>query len=310
MDQFRTFCTGAGWTQDEWDTVNDRLALHRNNVYVQFHWDNTDDIAFWQSLGFTVSLLPGQHPNDAGNAAESTGAITQGRRINVKNNGPFLQHHFFASASAPYYAYGAVEVAEGIWRFWGMGEIAKIGDWTGGEFCFGTGWFGSLSVPYGSTHTMGWDIGVGASSESIASYLHIEGLPNMNASSKWGLFTKGTTLGNDTAGNPRYPILGGIRGGFYANHLSTFPLGNIQNMLPLIPIPAFYLRTDTTPDLVYLLGHKPDCRQLNMKFFIDTQEITVGSDVWKIFPMNRKLDPTGANVDQSGYGALAFKKIT
>lgn len=309
MSQFMTFCVANGWTQDEFDAVNDRMALHRGSVYVQFHWDNTNDIAWWQSLGFTPGNLPGQHPGDCGNVAQSTGAITQGRYSEMRSNGPFGVHHFFAPSAAPYYAYAAVEVSSGVWRFFGMGTLDKVCDWTGGEFAFAMAWYNAYTVPWVTSIATGFDATNGDSYESRANAaLHMEGLPGMNANSKWGLFTKGSVPGNDTAGNPRYCVKGGMRGGFFGNLFCQFRTGNMQNMLPLTPIPAIYWRRDTSPTLMYILGWKPDFKQLNIANFEPGQEVTVGSDVWIIFPMNSKIS-SGLGIDQSGNTGLAIKKI-
>lgn len=58
------------------------------------------------------------------------------------------------------------------------------------------------------------------------------------------------------------------------------------------------------------IGSPPNVRFCDVRKFSDGQEITIGSDVWKIFPMlRRQFDTTTAYYRQSNTYGYAFKKV-
>lgn len=306
MTKLKDFMSANGWTVDEFDTTNDRMALHKSTVYVQFHWDNTDDIGIWQSLGYTGGQLPGNHPDDSGNTASPTGAITAGRRINVLTNGPYINHHFFASGN---YVYAAIQISTGVWRFFGCGILTKLGNWTGGEFLFGTYWHViNVNSYLAGVHTMPFDIA--CTDNTIASCLHVESMPGGTAS-KWGVFVDSATTGNDDGGTQRIPLIGGGRGGIFPNAYCYFQLSAIQGMVPLAPVPAIYHRRGTSPQHIHFLGFLPDFRQLNIGRFAPEQEVIIGPDTWIVFPcINKIYDVAQNTIPQSGNQGFAIKKLT
>jgi len=306
MTKLKDFMVAAGWTQDEFDTGNDRMSLHKSTVYVQFHWDNTDDIGIWQSLGYTGGNLPGNHPDDSGNIAAATGAISTGRRINVLTNGPYINHHFFASGD---YVYAAIQISTGIWRHFGCGKVTKLGNWVGGEFLFGTYWHViSVNSPLSVLHTTVCD--VACTDNTIAACMHLEGMPGQGGTGKWGVFCDSATSGNDDASVARVPLIGGGRGGIYPNALCYYQLSAAQGLIPLAPIPAIYHRRGTSPQHIHILGFLPDFRQLNIGRFAPEQEVIVGPDTWIIFPQVNKIhDPAQTTIPQTGNQGFAIKKI-
>lgn len=306
MTKLKDFAVANGWTQDEFDSGNSRMALHKSTVYVQMHWDGTDDIGLWQSLNFTGGQVPGNHPNDSGNIASPTGAITNGRRMNVRTNGPFISHHFFASGD---YLYAVIQTAVGIWTNMGFGKLTKLGNWVGGEFAWATFYTegGGTFLANNTNHSHIFDAACNVA--DVAACMHVEGLPNQGGTGKWGVFTNASVApGNDDAAIARVSLFGGMRDGPYANSLSFFKLSAMQGFVPLIPIPAFYQRRDTTPDHLHPLGFLPDIRQLNIGRFVPEQEITIGPDTWIVFPMIQKLS-VNSTVAKSGNGGIAIKKI-
>lgn len=306
MTKLKDFMVAAGWTQDEFDTGNDRMSLHKSTVFVQMHWDNTDDIGLWQSLAYTGGNLPGDHPNDSGNIAAATGAITTGRRLNTLTNGPFINHHFFASGN---YVYAALQISTGIWRFFGFGILTKLGNWVGGEFAFGTFWNNSnVNTQSFGGHSLVFD--VATTDNTVAGCMHVEGLPGQGGTGKWGVFCDSATPGNDDAAVVRVPLIGGSRGGIYPNGVGYFQLSALNGFVPMMPVPAFYHRRATSPQHIYPLGFLPDFKQLNIGRYVPEQEIVVGGDTWIIFPMTNKIfDGTITGVPQSGNAGYAIKKV-
>jgi len=224
ISQLFTFATGNGWTQDQLSTGTGQAAMHKGNVFVSFRWATSSPtvLGIYQALGYTGGNQPGQHPNDSGSGAVSgtDGTIATERNVGLLGNGPFPSYSFFLGAS-PDYIHVAVEAQSTIFRHFGYGNLVKQGDWTGGEYCYGH-FFSSNNVVDTSATILLDGLNSAGSSDKLST-LHIEALPNMNASSKWGTCQGSATLpANDPAANPRYIIQGGYRGGPVARHFGIY----------------------------------------------------------------------------------------
>lgn len=309
MDKLQVFAAANGWTVDNFDTTNDKLSMHRGTIYCHFHWDNTDQIAIFQSLGFVAAGTDvDSHTDDSGNTASPTGAITAniGHYIDLDNGG-YTAYHFFDDNSGTYpYLHVVVEHDVGFYRHFSMGEIQKFGTWTGGEYFVGHIIGASqLNSPYRNERSILWDGAVA----TRGGYLHLEGLPNQTGSGKWGVFGDITgSRGNDSAAVARVPVVGGVRNAPYEIEFIQADISSAQAFIPFTPIPIFYLDTSTTPDHMYLLGYAPDVRIVNNKNYVDGQEITFGGDTWIVFPQIRKAF-SGLDEEQSSNFGFAYKKL-
>jgi len=309
-----TFITANGWTEDLLDTTNEKATFHKGSCYVSFQWDNSDSIAMYQSLGYAgAGANPWAHTDDSGNGVASTsGPFTTERRISGIGNGSFTRTDFFLSTS-PDVVYVVLEFSPGIYRHFAFGNIAKIGDWTGGEFVAGHYWTtgGTSDDPAYSWHSVLADgITIQNSAVKVSATLHCEGLPNQGGSGKWGVIGGANiTEGTDRGAVARVIIQGGCRASTYLTQFGWLPSNLVNAFVPLIPIPLWYV--DETPvgnDEYYLLGFLSNVKHLNIGGFTEAQEITVGGGTWIIFPIVRKkydLDDT----QQSWNGGLAYKKV-
>ncbi len=308
-----TFLTGATatWVQDEYDVSGNYGTIHKNSCYVSFRWDTSPatDLGVYQSTGWSASNLPHEQPGDSGNGDTST-PINAERRVNLLGAGPYTAYYFFASDSAPFYCHVVVEMTSGRFRHFGFGEINKVGDWTGGEYCYGHYW--SQSGPQidqvgGTQHSLVFDgiLNINANGGTM----RIEDFPGQGASDIWGVFVNSTSAGVDTATNDRVPLVGGSRDGFWGYPMGWIPMARLNAYKPFIPIPAMWKDTTTAPDTWYLLGYQPDCVIVNMRYFNDGDIITVGSDSWMVFSWVRK-QYLQVNTEESWNGGLAYKRIT
>ena len=128
------FAVANGWTADlSHDAANNWLALTKGSCSVQFYYDALGKIAIFQSGSYDGSD-PGSNPEDSGNTAQTSGTITKGHRVDLRADSGWVSRHFFEQDSGPAYIWVAVEVQAGSWRYFGFGEIEKLGDWTGGAF--------------------------------------------------------------------------------------------------------------------------------------------------------------------------------
>lgn len=89
-----------------------------------------------------------------------------------------------------------------------------------------------------------------------------------------------------------------------------------SNVLPLFPIPVLRNHYDSSVGnnsrRICYVGDFPNVRLCNMTNLIPGQEITVGSDTFKVFPTLRQgpwTDRLAVNAPLSGQFAIAYKKV-
>ena len=72
--------------------------------------------------------------------------------------------------------------------------------------------------------------------------------------------------------------------------------------------PLAIFTRDFTNSYVYYLGNVPDIRGVDILNFSPGQEVTIGSDVWIIFPSSRRTEDSIIN--RSFYQGVAYRKVT
>lgn len=329
MTALRDFAVTNGWTNEHFSASTPGfMTLSRGGCFVSFGWNGSEtaasaSIAMWQSLGYSAgqASTPWGHPDDSGNGTNTTN-FGAGRRVSAIGTGPYVGLHLFASDdddvsgnSAPH-VYAVLEYESGLFRHFGFGSIDKIGDWVGGEFVGGHVWpsGAAASVP---TTGFGSVLLDGAHGESvspvIAGTVHVEGLPGMAGASKWGVAWNRTSFtpatGNDRAGNARADLYGGIRASMYTDIFGPFVPSALTGFVPLLPCPVWYSGDPTgTNRRLVLLGSMPNARMVQMRNFNPGDEIAIGGNDWKIFPVVRKSNVGGTNPETRNMG-LAYLKV-
>lgn len=313
LSKLSTFAQTNGWTEDRYNSGNQQLALSKGDCFVQFRWDGTNRITMNQSTGWAGGSAFNAQANQVEPAAnfQITGSISQGRFLTSLGAGPFTSYHFFAQAS-PDCIYMVLESSAGLYHHLGFGHISKYGGWTGGAFLSHSHWNASSDADQytSGNHNVMMDAGIGANTSQGAT-MRIEGMPNQVASGKWGKIgatSTSSSSGNDNAGIAREWIHGGVRGGFMSRNFTRYQTSQLQAFVPLIPISAFYMDRTTTPRRLHYLGDFPWIRTINIAAFEPQAEISLGADVWKVFPFRRKQQLVSNDTDQSGYGGLAYLK--
>lgn len=313
FSKLQTFATANGWTADH--SASDRLFLTRSGVSVAFRWSTTSPTfaAIYQHLAFVNSSTdPGNHTNDSGQGVISgvDATLAGGRGVNLPNSS--MRYWFFESDT---YIHCVAEVSPLSVRHFGFGTLIKKGTWTGGEYSYGSrddpaGGTGSSAIRVVASYLL--DGLSGTTSDTtvrpFVGTLHVEGLPNQTASGKWGLTWAGAVAntGTDRGGTARETVIGGFRSGPIARAFGRFG-GVINNgLLSLYPIGCWY--DDRSLARFYELGHMPDVRGCNVKNFTVADEITIGGDVWVLFPTRYKssVSATGSTRNQG----IAYKKVT
>ncbi len=307
-----TFLTANGWTQDQLDTTNKQAAIHKGTCYVSFRWDSQASpngaIGVCQALGYTGGQSPGNHPNDSGNGQNTGGNITVGRRMPWIGNGPFTSYHFFLDTTADVF-HGVLEFQAGLYRHLSFGTVAKVGTWTGGEFCGALYWNNAgMDNLLSSNHSVMWDLYYSTGND-VAATIHVEGLPNAPANSRWGSFWGGAagSVGNDRAGNGRCNMGGTLREGPIPNMLAGFGANPSNGFVPMSPVWVFYRYRTPSPEDCYMLGYVPNVRGINVRYLEPGEEFVLGSETWKVFPWVRKANQGGGS-QESKYQGIAYRK--
>lgn len=328
MGKLHTFAVAQGWTSNVNSTTDDWMAVNNGSVFVQFRWDNATGIAVFQSLAWTgTGTAPGNQSGDSGvglvDASTPYNSTVSSERRIVMGNSAVTAYHFFTDGTTQY-IHCVVEVSAGIFVNFGFGTIDKIGSWTGGEYAFGHRWAASGSAASdnpiaegasasNSGHNVLFDWLGGGSTSADANEtgctMHVEGVTGQPSGSKWGMFlSQGSTLGNDRAGNARFRLRGGVRGGLLLQALGIMPANLLNGAVPLIPISVWFHDESVSPTSIMLLGSAPDVCSIQMRNINPGQEFTVGADTWKVFPLRRKQYLLG-DTPESWNAGLAFKKV-
>lgn len=308
--------THGGWTEGYLNTTNGWFELHKGNLSVSFRWTKTGTptaLSVHQATAFVgTGTAPGAHTNDSGNgwntsATGHTNAnIISERHVSEIGNGPFVSYHFFADDSGPDYIHVVVEPVAGMFRHFGFGTLDKFGNnWVGGEYAYGHVQEQSPSATPVDTDTTCLLDGL-ATSPIICSTVRIaSGLANQGAA-VWGVVTPSTaTLLTDTAGNIRQKIHGSFRSGLTARNFGNV-VGNFSSgAISLYGMPVWY--KDPSNPRVYLLGYHADVRGVNVRNFEPAQEVTIGSDVWLMFPLS--IRSNAAVTARTRHCGIAYRKV-
>lgn len=327
LSKLSTFAdtTHGGWTagySPNPQTTDGWFELHKGNLSVSAKYPlgaqgPAEHMSLHQASGFiNSSTAPGAHTADSGNGYNSgtTGHTNANllveRCVRDIGDGLMPTYHFFADDTATHdYIHVAVQATSGMYRHFGFGNLVKFGDnWTGGEYVYG-----QYMDTDTNAHTSDVDHvflldGLGATAARVrgATLRIASGLPNQGAA-VWGVSAPlaSASMLTDTAGNIRQQIHGGTRAGMEARGFGN-PIGNgSSGLVPMHTISAFY--RDPNNPRVYLLGHMPDVRILNIRNFTPGEEVTIGSDTWVVFPMSIRTTALVSN--RSQYMGVAYKKV-
>ena len=317
LEKLKIFTAGLSttpWTVDDWDTTNNRLTLHRGSCYVSFRWaDGGNQMAIYQSLGWTTSQDAHLHPDDSGNG-QTSAPPTTGRRVmftdgaGTANAGPFASYDFMASEGATPTIYVVVETVNNLFRHFGFGHLVKTNDYVGGEFVYGHVWgTGSADTdnPKSSTHNFLLD-GFGSVVADQAT-VHLEDFPGQAVGGKWGVCFNSTAVGTDRAGVARLQLFGGARSGLYGYALGWIRASQANAHKLLLPIGLLLRSTATSPHTWRWLGEMPDIALFNMHSYAPGDEIVVGgTDTWVVYPWVRK-QALLANTEESWNAGIAYR---
>lgn len=203
--------------------------------------------------------------------------------------------------NSPSYVHVVAEISTDIFYHMHFGELTKIGTWTGGAY-YGADFWGrgltAIDDPGSTTHTVSFD---GASpSSGKATTVHCA---TTVPTSSWLGLQEGSDITLNSV-QRRMGECGPLRGGWGLEWWQP-NAAPMNGQVPLYPIHIFYRDTAPTPDAMHHLGYVTDLRVLNINALQPAQDLSIGGDTWRAFPLKRK---NGAdNTFNSGFYGLAYR---
>ena len=325
ISKLNTFLLAQGWSTHHVPASGEFAAWKNPGGGVRWitlatQWDTgTPDVLGiyqWHGLAYNALSSPWAQNLDSGNGAASTA------RANL-----LLERRVFTTTTPECfwcyeddnYFHVIVRRSTDVYEHFGAGELVKYNDWTGGEYCYGHLFAGTVNagcaLQGNSSHLLD-----GIAVDMVAPYdnmelrvatLHIEGMAEQGVNDIWGVVMgnqNAANLGVDRAANARIHINGGFRGGLFPPLFGQFA-GTLQRgLVPLYPIvPVYWNRT--TGHVYGPLGMMPDVRGVQIKNYASEQEIVVGADTWVVFPSYRRRDIPAATAGYSERQGIAYKQV-
>lgn len=282
-----TFATSAGFTVDNNAAYSGGwwLAVHKGACYLSFVTPASGNyITVYGATGFDNTLAP----NAQANASPGT--------ICAMVPGPYTAYHFFGSSGADAYLHAAIEMGANVFAHIQAGALRAAGGASPCIYTHSTRWSsytdGYASYPdIDTTNQMPWGFDLGGGANFIGAAV--------DGAFRW--FSRQT-------GSPRRTFnvwqFAGMQNGAFRRSPNTF------NGLPiLLSIPVAVERA--VGNIYSYVGEPADIRLVNIRNNNPKDEITIGADVWKLFPViakNPNVNIYNSPNPSSGNYAYAFRK--
>lgn len=306
-----TFAAGIGYTVQRNNTftsgANNRRMLslsHTTGDYVHFFSEastttNKTQVFCMRSIGIDTAGDFLAQPNRGTYSSN-----------NLLSAGPYVNFWLFGENGANPYIHCVLEHASGRYRHFGVGELVKMGTWTGGSYNYGTNWAQGASEagsPTDTQHntplsecnsssTQTTNVSCIRCDNSDATANSISGVDDRYLPYNTGSSRRCNTGFRGTNNGMRYLDNGmGISGYAFSNYNQRTHLLHLRHF---VTVAANYWRQ---------IGEPPALRALNINPFVAGEEYTIGSDIWKVFPLVRKGVISGQ--ESSGIYGLAYKKV-
>ncbi len=305
LDKIRLFAIGQGFTQNEFTVVDSTTK----RLFMQKDTSNGGGLTFYfgieafVSSGATSTELrirgaTGYTPSAA--LSSQPGAPSRSAVMNRVGNGPYVAYHLFSDAAGDY-VHCVLEYSAGFFSHLVFGQLDKYGAYAGGHYCDATfigtnandhdNYLSGYSRPLFDNYTSS-----SPSSGQVSANLELN---------IWRMFE--SSSGNSST----FDVYGNGRAGLTSRLLVGSQPNTLNLATPLIPIYIFTDIGGPNSGNRAPLGVVKDLRLVWMQSFAVGQEVALGSDTWKVFPIYRRSNLQNTNDDlpnswQLGY---AYKKV-
>jgi hypothetical protein len=298
LQALATFAAAHGWTVDNnaaylsgwW------LAVHKGSCYLNFQAPSTDDsITIYGATAFS------------GGATPSTQAQTSLGYVFTAATGPYAAYHFFSSSGGTY-LHALIEISTDIFAHFHGGQLNIVGGASPCIYVTASRWNAYAPTSGSDPITCQADHPSNTRPFDSAGATHPPGAIACTVDSTFRWFVMGgsvalTRVGPLGQGGGGGPLPQWQRSGIMASP-NTF-----NGVAVLYPLPIFVERA--AGSIFSMVGEVPDLRYVNLRYNNAKDEITIGSDVWKLYPLVANIPPgtlvAGGPASSYPFG-IAFKK--
>lgn len=306
--KLKVFMEANGWTTDDFDDegIGKRFHAHRGSLYFNGRAYNVEnpESAIQDGNGGNCSAIA----FNIGSAYDSGDNWYDQAGVPVGDTGKYMTagidnitaavpaYHFFAHNSGDQII-AVVEYLAGYYQLFGFGTLTKYGTYTGGEYMFGSkkGLSNTVSAFNAFLPLVGFFTPLSVSQHS-PSFIAV------NVDSETGFHWSRTyTAGRD---NTRRYIFDNMDR--FETTLQITP--NTLNGLSVLSPIHCYIERSASPHNTSLrspVGELPSVHFINMKTLVPGQQITYGSDDYRVFPFFHKKASADAISVTDGIGHSA-----
>jgi hypothetical protein len=294
LNSLATFAASAGWTVDNNAASGSTyyLAVHNGSCYLGFYVPNTAalggtlQLQLWGATGYAGSTLP----------AAQAGASPQAALMFPPPVGPYTAYHFFSTNAGPTYLHTLLEYSSGNFLHLHGGCLNPVGGASPCTYVAGTQWSGLTGIPAANDSGPGGNNFTPFSGENTASgYRQFQLRATVDSVARWFY------PGNATPGR----AIGSVRSGSKNVHAFARAPNTYNQLAPLIPLSLYVERA--VGNVYSYLGDVIDMRWINLANNQAKDEITIGSDTWKVYPVISK-QPFGSPTAATNNYGFAFRK--
>lgn len=294
LDKLRLFAPSAGWAvdgfRDRTAATGKALSLHAGSLHATWMsqttgGDGNNPSPFFLGFGHT-SYSANANP-DVQNEAS----------LPVWTNfvqGPYSAVYFFGGSGASPYLHVVVETQAGTFKHFGTGRLVPQGVVTTGQYVYGSQWYyhnAYIDSPNAGQHSVAFD-------DTFANYVS----PSTRVRADYdGIAPRWHAVPTDNNDSRR--LVCGWRS-------ATSPLGLPQRtghsmLTGRAPGYPLWCAVPRGAGLFSGIGHPPDLRFIRLDSYAPGEEVSLGTDHWKVFPVHRKNGPVGTPT--SGIYGYAYR---
>lgn len=303
LDAFRLFAIAQSWTVNTHESITDGMWLHlsKGTAHFDLYTDN-DPPSNSYSPDMMIKGATGYDAGQTHLTQPGARTDTQVQQVNDLFAGPFVSHHLFGGSD---FIHCVVEVSSGRFVHFGIGTLEKAGTYGGGEYLYGERWYLD-SASYTADP---------ASAQHYYPFASNGGQVRFDE--------------NDLSGSDTYKdwALIAISADSYASSLHAICFNQVTSPVPAAPmwqnvtrqpnyfngmsmLIPFTIACGRTSNLISILGAPKELRYINIKYLAASQELTLGSDTWLIFPVKQKGEKIVYGLTPvSGWHGIAYKKV-
>jgi hypothetical protein len=299
LNALNTFAVSAGWTSHfngvpAFSGAADyMLSVSKDSCYLNYYVPNTAaappalQLQLWGATAYAGSTQP----------AAQAGASPQAALMSPPPVGPYTAYHFFSTATSGVdYLHSLLEYSSGNFLHIHGGCLNPVGGATPATYIAGTSW---SALAGGNSAT---DSGPGGNNYtpfsaefSSSGYRQFQLRATVDSTARWFY------PGNATPGR----AIGAVRASSKNVHAFARSPNTFNQLVPFIPLSLFAERA--VGNVYSYLGDVIDMRWMNLANNQAKDEITIGSDTWKVFPVISKLPFGSPTAATNNYG-FAFRK--